>query len=108
MAYPTSLHILPAYLFRLTQQIDILYKNFQTYKMALDATYEVEPYKQIEPLKVLSQDLKKHAITLLKLERKLCELMDLELIPSLLERIDPMHCQVEELQQIYQTLKKKN
>lgn len=107
MAYPTSLHSLPAYLFKLTQQIDALYKNFATYKMALEATYEVEPHKQIDPLKVLSKDLKKHSITLLKLEIKLRELMDLDLMPSLLERIDPMHCQIEDLQQIYQILKKR-
>ncbi|HLF66766.1 MAG TPA: hypothetical protein VI522_04040 [Gammaproteobacteria bacterium] len=100
----TSSSALSAYLFKLTQQVDYLYKRLELYHLALDELYHLPSYEQSRSLQSLLRNLHKHSMMLAKLQQKIRELTESDCSLKAMDRIDSLRYQLEELWEIQRTL----
>ncbi len=100
----TSSSSLSSHLFKLTQQVDFLYKRLELYHAALDQLKELPSYEQAQPLQALSRNLHKHSMMLAKLQQKIRELTETDCTLKAMERIDSLRYQLEDLWQMQRML----
>ena len=70
MSIPSSMYASSVLIFKLTQQIDYLYKKLDTCSLLLNEIDHLPSFNQARPIQVLSRDLRKRFFMLEKYNKK--------------------------------------